>query len=160
MNFTAIDFETATGKRDSACAIGLVQVANGQIIDEYSTLIQPPNNEYNWHNTNVHGITAYDTRNAPDFAAVFAEIEQRINGQTLVAHNAAFDRSVLQKTMLAFDLDYDGLGLDWECTLKIYKGKGYSPANLNVCCQRHGIALNHHDALSDAKACAQLYLIR
>lgn len=159
MNFTAIDFETATGKRDSACAIGLVKVENGRIVDEYSVLIKPPNNEYNWHNTNVHGITAYDTRNAPDFGAVFAEIEERINGQTLVAHNASFDRSVLQKSMLSFDLNYEQLRLDWECTLKIYKAKGYSPANLNVCCQRHGIPLNHHDALSDAKACAQLYLI-
>jgi DNA polymerase-3 subunit epsilon len=160
MNFTAIDFETATGKRDSACAIGLVKVENGRIVEEYSALIKPPNNEYNWHNTNVHGITASDTRNSPNFGAVFSEIEARIHGQTLVAHNASFDRSVLQKTMLAFGLDYDGLNLSWECTLKIYKGKGYSPARLDVCCQRHGIQLNHHDALSDAKACAQLYLIR
>ncbi|MFT5821683.1 MAG: DNA polymerase-3 subunit epsilon [Crocinitomix sp.] len=160
MNFTAIDFETATAKRDSACAIGLVKVENGRIVDEYSALIKPPNNEYNWHNTNVHGITAYETRNSPNFAALFAEIEGRINGQTLVAHNASFDRSVLQKTMLSFGLNYEQLNLNWECTLKIYKSKGYSPAKLNVCCQRHGIPLNHHDALSDAKACAQLYLIR
>ena len=77
-----------------------------------------------------------------------------------MAHNASFDRSVLQKSMLLFGLDYDRLQLEWECTLSIYKGKGYSPANLNVCCQRHGIPLNHHDALSDAKACAQLFLVR
>jgi DNA polymerase-3 subunit epsilon len=159
MNFTAIDFETATAKRDSACAIGLVKVENGQIIEEYSTLIKPPNNEYNWHNTNVHGITAYDTRSAPSFAVAFAEIEKRIWGQTLVAHNASFDRSVLQKTMISVGLNYEELNVDWECTLKIYKAKGYSPAKLNVCCQAHGIPLNHHDALSDAKACAQLYLI-
>ncbi len=160
MTFTSIDFETATGKRNSACAVGLITVENGQIIDEYSTLIKPPNNEYNWHNTNVHGITAYDTRNSPTFDNVYDEIKNRLVGRTVVAHNASFDRSVLQKTMVEFGLDYSELNITRECTLKIYREKGYSPAKLDNCCQIHNIPLNHHDALSDAKACAQLFLIR
>ena len=32
--------------------------------------------------------------------------------------------------------------------------------DLATCCARHGIPLNHHDALSDALACAKLYLLR
>ena len=110
MNFIAIDFETATSQRNSACAIGLVTVENGIIIEEYSTFIQPPNNEYNWHNTNVHGITEMDTYNAPNFGEVYQEIEKRIAGKMLVAHNESFDRSVLTKSMLSYGLDYADLG--------------------------------------------------
>ena len=45
MTFTAIDFETATSKHNSACSVGIVTVENGIIVDEYQTLIQPPKNE-------------------------------------------------------------------------------------------------------------------
>ena len=56
LSFTAIDFETATGHPESACAVGIVTVENGIIIDEYVTLIQPPNNEYWYRNIMCHGI--------------------------------------------------------------------------------------------------------
>ncbi|NOX35162.1 MAG: 3'-5' exonuclease [Deltaproteobacteria bacterium] len=160
MNFTAIDFETATGKRYSACAVGMATVENGKITDEYHTLIQPPDNKYFRHNTNVHGITENDTADALFFPDIYPEIKERLVGKTIVAHNESFDRSVLQKTMEYYNLDYSKLNISkqWECTLKIYRAKGYHPASLDVCCKRQGIKLNHHEALSDARGCAMLYL--
>jgi DNA polymerase III subunit epsilon len=160
INFTAIDFETATGNRSSACAVGIISVENGMIVDEYVTLIQPPNNEYSYYNMQVHGITEKDTANALFFCDVYPEIKKRIAGKTIVAHNESFDRSVLFNTMAFYDLDYSDLCIPnkWECTLQIYRQKGYKPASLDVCCQRQGIKLNHHEALSDAKACAILFL--
>ena len=86
--FTAIDFETATINRNSACAVGIVSVENGKITDEFSALIQPPNNEYDWRNTNrVHGIKPEDTANTPFFDKVYPEIKKRLNGRIIVAHN-------------------------------------------------------------------------
>jgi len=160
MNFTAIDFETATGKKYSACAVGITTVENGKIIDEYCSLIQPPDNEYSYFNIQVHGITENDTANALLFPGVYPEIKKRLAGKTIVAHNESFDRNVLQKTMEYYNLDYSELGIpnQWECTLKIYRKKGYNPASLDVCCKRQGIKLNHHEALSDARGCAMLYL--
>lgn len=161
MKFVAIDFETATSKRNSACSVGIVVVENGEIVEEYHTLIQPPNNEYNWHNTQVHGINEYDTFNAPRFDQVYPEIKKRLAGSVVIAHNESFDRSVLTKSMIEFGIDYLDLDLPakWECTMKIFKAEGYVPAKLDVCCSRHGIHLQHHDALSDARACAKLYLV-
>ena len=49
-NFVAIDFETANNYRNSACAVGIVTVTDNVITDEYYTLIQPPLNQYNYHN--------------------------------------------------------------------------------------------------------------
>jgi DNA polymerase-3 subunit epsilon len=163
MNFTSIDFETATGNRNSACAVGIITVENGKIIEEYHTLIKPPNNEYNWHNIKVHGITQSDTKNAATFDKVYPEIKKRLQGRVIVAHNESFDRSVLQRTMTDNGLDYSELKLSerWECTMKLCKANDkYPSGKLNECCSIDNIELKHHEALSDARACAKLYLIR
>ena len=161
MDFTAIDFETATGYAHSACAVGIVTVEQGVITDEYYTLIQPPDNEYWYRNIMVHGIRPAQTAALPDFAMLFPEIRSRLAGRTVVAHNESFDRNVLMKSMAYYGLRYDELALDdrWECTCRIYKAKGYKPANLKACSDRNGITLNHHEALSDAIACAKLYML-
>jgi DNA polymerase-3 subunit epsilon len=160
MNFTAIDFETATGKRDSACAVGIVTVENGKITEEYYSLIQPPDNQYFGMNIAVHGIQPRDTASSPTFDQLYPEIRKRLQDRILVAHNEAFDRSVLKRTMEYYDLYYGELGLAdrWECTMRIYKAKGFVPYKLNSCCERLGIPLQHHEALSDAIGCANLYL--
>ena len=93
MNFTAIDFETATRHFHSACAVGIVTVENGIIVDEYHTLIQPPNNEYAYHNIMVHGIKPIQTLNEKTFDDLFPEIHKRLLGRTIVAHNEPFDRN-------------------------------------------------------------------
>ncbi len=158
-SFIAIDFETAINHH--ICSVGIVTVEHGVIIDEFHALIKPPNNNYNWHNIQVHGITEKDTLNAPVFSEIFPEIKKRIYGKTLVAHNESFDRSVLHKTMQDYNIAYSELNIatKWQCTLKIYRAKGYNPARLNACCEKHDIELKHHDALSDARACAKLFLI-
>ncbi len=160
MNFTAIDFETATGKRSSACAVGIVTVEDGVISDTFYSLIQPPGNAYFGMNIAVHGIHPQDTVAAPTFEALYPEIRLRLQDSTLVAHNEVFDRSVLKRTMEHHALDYTELGLAerWECTMRIYKAKGFVPYKLNACCDRLSIPLKHHEALSDAIGCARLYL--
>lgn len=162
MTFTAIDFETATGRRNSACAVGIVTVENGNITEKFYSLIQPPDNTYFGMNIAVHGIRPADTVNSPTFAELYPEIKTRLQGRTMVAHNESFDRSVLQRTMEHYALDYAELQLAkrWECTMRIYQAKGFVPYKLNACCEKLGITLQHHEALSDAIGCAHLYLRR
>jgi len=162
MNFVAIDFETATGYRNSTCAVGIVTVENGEIVDEYCSLIQPPENNYSWHNTNIHGIRSRDTEHTAQFLEVYPTIKKLIANKIVVAHNESFDRSVLKNTMNLYGLNYSELNLAdrWECTLRIYRAKGFIPAGLDACCNIMNIELNHHEALSDARACAKLYLMK
>jgi DNA polymerase-3 subunit epsilon len=54
MTFTAIDFETATAFHP--CSVGIVTVENGVIVDEFVSLIKPPNNLYSPYTIQVHGI--------------------------------------------------------------------------------------------------------
>ena len=161
-NFVAIDFETANGSRNSACAVGIVTFENGEITDEYYTLIQPPKNKYHWGNIKVHGIKEEDTRHQAFFNEIFPEVYKRLKGKTIVAHNESFDRSVLRKTLehyQIYNIDMD-LYEPWECTMKIYRKKGFKPYNLAACSTAMDIELQHHEALSDARACGLLYLKR
>lgn len=162
MTFTAIDFELATAAYTSVCAVGIVKVEDSQITDQFHSLVRPPNNQYMWQTTRVHGIKPKDTADAPTFLELFPTIEQYLKGSHMVAHNEKFDRAVLTKTMRLYGLNYDTLSLPpaWECTSEIYRSKGFKKTKLSICCHIMGIALNHHDPLSDAMASAQLYLMR
>ena len=115
-------------------------------------MVQPPNNYYWDRFIDIHGITPEKTANAPTFDKIWHKIEPFINGQTVVAHNGlSFDFSVLAKT-----LEYYGLQepiYEKHCTYRIYK------QGLSALCEKHNIPLNHHDALSDARACARLYIL-
>jgi DNA polymerase III subunit epsilon len=149
--FTSIDFETAQGYRWSICQVGLIRYEKGIITNEIDLLVQPPDNYY-WKNfTEIHGISARDTVSAPTFNAVWQKIAPFIENQKVVAHNGfGFDFPVLEKT-----LEYYGMAAptyDKFCTYKMYR------SGLADLCVKHNIPLNHHDALSDAKACATLYL--
>ena len=150
--FTAIDFETAQGYRWSICQVGLVRVEHGEITNEVNILVQPPNNYYWYKFIDIHGITPQDTLNAPTFDKVWHKIEPFIKDQTVVAHNRlAFDFPVLEKTLEFYGMkapDYEK-----QCTYRIFKD------NLASLSKIYNIPLNHHDALSDAKACGELYLI-
>ncbi|TCC99515.1 exonuclease [Pedobacter hiemivivus] len=148
-NFTAIDFETAHGKRWSICQVGLVRVENGIIKETINRLVCPPDNFYFYRNIEVHGITPERTRRSPDFSTVWTEISHFIQGQVVVAHNGAFDFSCLSQTLDYYQIEQPVYNK--QCTYKIY---GQKLASL---CQEYRIPLNHHDALSDALACAELY---
>lgn len=159
MNIVGIDFETANHGKHTACSVGIVTMRNGEIIEEFYSLIKPPENSYNYFNTRVHGIRPIDTENAPSFEQVLPEIINRLKGNKVVAHNESFDRNVLKSAMLYYGLETNEINLfkKWECTVSIYKKKKEGRANLHACCLRHGIELEHHNALSDARACAKLY---
>lgn len=150
-NFTAIDFETANGYRNSICQVGLVEVEDGIITNTLNLLVQPPKNFYWGTFINIHGITPAMTANEATFDQIWHLVAPFINDRNVVAHNGfGFDFPVLDKTLHHCGLpipDYNKF-----CTYKLYR------TNLADLCKKHSIPLKHHDALSDARACAELYL--
>lgn len=90
INFIAIDFETATGKRASVCEAGICVVRDGKIAETRSWLVRPQGNRYSYWNMQIHGIRPSDTVDSPEFPAVWAEICGYLKDiPVLVAHNAA-----------------------------------------------------------------------
>jgi DNA polymerase-3 subunit epsilon len=156
--WVAIDFETATREPTSACAVGIAVVRGGEIVDRRSWLVQPPFNEYEFWNTNVHGIGADDTELAPDFREIWFELQPMLAQGPLLAHNAAFDMRVLRALIDSRELPAPAIR--YVCTVSMAR-KAFpllGSHRLDVVCEHCGIGLRHHDAASDAEACASVAL--
>lgn len=154
-DFAAIDFETANQYRTSVCSVGLVVVKNEEIVDRFYSLIQPEPNFYSHWNTQVHGLTQSDTEKAPVFPFVWKEIETRIEGLPLVAHNKAFDEGCLKAVFRSYCMDYPDY--EFHCTLQTSRRlfKTLHNHQLQTVAAQCGYNLNkHHHALADAEACA------
>ena len=154
-DFAAIDFETANNEPTSVCAVGVVVVRGGMIADKYYSLIQPEPNYYTYWCTRVHGLTCAETDEARVFPKVWAEIEPRIEGLPLVAHNKAFDEGCLKAVFRCYQMDYPDYR--FYCTLQASRREFRYLANhqLQTVAAECGYHLeHHHHALADAEACA------
>ena len=156
MNFVAIDFETANYSRDSACSVGLVKVADGKIVDHAVHLIKPPSRDFVF--THIHGLSWTDVAKAGDFATVWSKVRPLLDGaEFLAAHNASFDKSVLNACCATFRVTPPALS--FHCSVKVARTTwDIYPTKLSDVCRKLKIELNHHEALSDAMACAKIML--
>jgi DNA polymerase-3 subunit epsilon len=154
--FVAIDFETADTGRDSACAVGVVRVEKGRIVRSESRLIRPPRRDFVF--TYIHGIAWEDVAEAAPFRDVWGELEGLLDGADFfAAHNASFDKSVLAACCTAARTDPPAL--PFQCTVRLARRVwGIRPTTLPDVCRALDIRLRHHDALSDAEACARIMI--
>lgn len=153
MNFIAFDVETPTKENNSICQIGFAIVKNGEIVETKSYLVQPPYNRYDQKNIEVHNINPHDTFDQPTFDVIWNNISCYLENNMLVAHNSTFDYNVLKKVADFYNIDLTKVSEPY-CTCKMNNG-----ASLKKCCEEYGITLdNHHDACSDAIACAEVFI--
>jgi DNA polymerase-3 subunit epsilon len=156
LTFIAIDFETADHGPDSACAIGLVRVADDRIVNRRHYLVRPPRQSFFF--SDIHGITWEKVCGEPTFAALWPEIQELVLGADFLAsHGASFDRRVLRSCCQMAKVPLPQL--PHICTLKLARNTwGIRPTSLSIVCRHLGLRLNHHEALSDAEACAAIVL--
>lgn len=156
MRLVAIDFETANRDPNSACALGVVQIENQAIVHEEIFLIRPPS--YRFEFTHIHGIIWSDVAQAPTFKQVWAKIANAIDSaDALVAHNASFDRRVLYACCDLYQIPQPKQ--QFICTVALARQRwNLYPTKLPDVCRHLNITLNHHHALSDARACAEIVI--
>lgn len=154
--FAAIDFETANYSRDSACAIGIVIASEGNIIQRIHRLIRPPDATFTF--THIHGLTWDDVKHEASFAELWPEINNELKDiEFLAAHNAPFDKGVLQACCSTYGLT--NTTKPFVCTVQVARSHwNIYPTKLPNVCRYLDIELNHHEALSDAEACARIVL--
>lgn len=158
-DFAAIDFETANQELSSICSVGVVIVRNGNVAERFYSLVQPEPNYYCYGNSQIHGLTAEDTNDAKVFSEVWREVEPLIEGLSLVAHNKGFDESCLKAAFKTYQMDYPDY--IFYCTLAASRRQlKYLPNHqLHTVANDCGYILaNHHNALADAEACAEIAL--
>jgi len=106
----------------------------------------------------IHGLTVEDTENEKVFPYVWAEIEPKIAGLPLVAHNSPFDEGCLREVFRVYQMNYPDY--KFYCTLSASRktfGKVLDSHTLSVVAAHCGYDLiHHHHALADAEACAAI----
>jgi DNA polymerase III epsilon subunit-like protein len=160
LSFCAIDFETANLYRGSPCAVGLVRVVNGQIVDSRRWLMRPPEgyDDFDPFNIEIHGITATMVRDQPRFAERLPDILAFAGGLPFVAHNAAFDMGVIRDACEVSDLPWPEA--TYACTLVFSRVTwNLLSYTLQWVAEAAGLSLeNHHDPDADARAAASIML--
>lgn len=158
MQVVAIDFETANAKRSSVCAMGVAVIEGNAIRSKASWLIRPPTLHFDSYNTFIHGITARDVKDQPEFNELWGNLRQFFEGTLVIAHNASFDMSVLRHVLDNYHIAYPKI--DYYCTRVIAKCTWPSlmSYSLPIIASHLGIEFKHHDAQEDAVACAQIAL--
>ena len=155
--YIVFDVETPNRTNDRMSAIGISAIKDNRLVANYFSLVDPETH-FDTFNTQLTGIDSQKVKGAPNFAELWKKIEPIMNKGILVAHNAVFDMSVLRHCLRSY-------GISWKptakylCTVQI--GRRVLPNmrhNLNVMCDYYGIALNHHQADSDSRACAEILL--
>jgi len=150
-SYVALDVETANDFRGSICSIGLVKFQDGTIVDTYYTLINPETS-FDTFNISIHGIKPEDVADAPTFPEVRQDIFDFIGSDIVVCHFAQFDMGALNDVYNKYQLDYDDI--KYICSYRL--AKVAMPGQLNYklknLSKTLNIQLDHHNALSDAKA--------
>ena len=155
--FNAIDVETANADRASICQIGVVHIVDGEIQDQWKTLIDPEDWFDPW-NIEIHGIDEDTVKGSPTLPEVRDELRLRLRDSILVSHTA-FDRTAFERAMAKYRLKQ--LQVTWLDSAKIvrrawpekYARRGWG---LKSVAQDLGIEFRHHDALEDATAAARI----
>ena len=157
--FNAIDVETANSNRASICQIGIVQVSEGKIQREWSTLVDPEG-PFEAMNISVHGIKQEDITDSPRLPEVYPTLHDLLQGSIVVSHTS-FDRTAIKRSLERHGLD--GLDLTWIDSARIarrtwpdrFDQRGYG---LKSVANALGIPFQHHDALEDARTAALITL--
>ncbi len=158
MDFTAIDFETASSERTSVCSLGWCVVKDGHITERKEILIKPDPFKFNEYNTKINGITPEMVWDKPTFDKYWDMVRPYIENRMVIAHNASFDIHVLCATLEHFGIEIPAF--DYMCTVQLSQ-KAYPelPSHkLNNLAEALGIGFNHHRAYDDAYACAAAFL--
>lgn len=158
LNFAVIDVETANPDYASICSIGAVRYRNGVPTEEFYTLANP---QGEFWNTYIHGISAQDVEDAPLTGEALTMLQEWLadDRERVVCH-MPFDRTATRKAAEAQGIDWSSLKFhDSARAVKLaweeYRQKGYGLGKITKVL---GIEFDHHNALADAKAAAQVLM--
>ena len=157
--FTVFDIETTglSKDRDKIIEIGAVKVSGGEIVDTFSSFVNP-GRTLPQEIVSLTGITDEMLKDAPRIEDVLPEFLAFAGSSIMVAHNAGFDMGfvrvaakLMQRSLSNSVLDTVELSRTMFPDLPRHK--------LNVVAKHLGIELkNHHRAVDDAQATAHIFL--
>ncbi|WP_342319325.1 3'-5' exonuclease [Corynebacterium mayonis] len=158
-SFVAVDFETANRVGGaSACQVALVKVRSGVVVDQLLTYLRPPEEHIRFEFSHIHGIYRGDVEEAPSWFDIADEVYEFVGDLPVWAHNATFDAAVWR----GLDRYYSTGTFPREFYCSCRTARRLLPQLENhrlptvVAYCAPGFRLNHHQADSDALACAHI----
>jgi predicted DnaQ family exonuclease/DinG family helicase len=153
--YVALDIETTglDAGRDSVTEIAAVRFRDGQVLDTWSTLVNPQR-PIPYKIQKLTGITPQDVQDAPSMAAVIPRLAGFIGDAPVIGHNVSFEASFLRPHgVLLRNPLIDTFEL---ARILLPKVTSYNLAALIEVLQLH--LQDHHRALPDAVAAKDLFL--
>lgn len=156
---TFLDVETPNRHNDRICSIGIVQTGmRGDVVNSLSRLVNPEE-PFDDICMSIHGIAPIDVKGAPSFAELWdSSLSAMLAQSSIVAHNTSFDLSVIWKCLSGYDLQAPELR--YACTMCMMKSMHPELAShkLPSICDFFNIPMSkHHEAMSDAEACKDIF---
>lgn len=156
--FCVFDLETTGFKAgiDKITEIAVAKVRNGEIIDEFTTFVNPERPIPKQVQELTH-ITDDMVENAPKIDEVMPKFLEFTKGCVLVAHNASFDLGFISHFAKEQNLEVKNLAID---TLTISRElyEYYQNHKLGTIAENMGISLEGaHRAINDVRATVQVF---
>ena len=155
--YICFDVETPNAANNRMSAIGISVIEHDTVTQEFFSYVNPEQ-PFDYFNIRLTGIDSAKVAEAPTFAELWPRIEPILSGGILVAHNAPFDLDVLRKCLRAYGIVWKK-NVRYLCTVRI--GRSELPGishKLNDLCTLYEIPLDHHQADSDSRACAEILI--
>jgi DNA polymerase-3 subunit epsilon len=173
--YWTLDLETGglDARSDALLAVGMVPVRGGVITlrDAWQSLVRPEKGVVSAASIRTHQLVPSDVEAAPALAEVIAEVERRLRDGVLLVHNARIDVTFLRRA-------FERCARPWprptvvdtvDLLVRLLKQQrfvdpsvGERPPVLNLSAARRQLGLPEyqaHDALNDAIATAELFLV-
>ncbi len=147
-----LDLETSgpSYHGDRIIEIGLIQIKDGKVLNEYNSLINPEIHVPEFI-LQMTGITQVNLDKAPTFRSLKGDLYEMLSNTIVVAHNVRFDYGFLKAEFKRHDLNFIE---DTICTVQLSRKlfPGYRSHGLDALISRFGFECeNRHRALDDAK---------
>jgi DNA polymerase-3 subunit epsilon len=155
--WAVVDVETSGFRPGQARIVSVAALAlgdDGNVEGSFSSLLNPGVDPGPTH---VHGLTTEMLEGQPTFAEIVDQLNDVLQGRTLVAHNVGFDYSFLaaEAELVGAELPVDTV----MCTVELARRLRLGTENLRLesLAAHWGITqMRPHDALDDALVLAQI----
>ena len=157
--YVVFDIETTgfSAVEDRIIEIGAVKIHGGEIVDSYSTFVNPEI-PIPFEITNLTSITDDMVIDAPKIDVVLPEFLKFVDGAALVAHNAGFDVGFIEENCRRLGLPGKFTYVDTVALARILLPT-LAKYKLNIVAKALGISLeNHHRAVDDAGATSEIFV--
>ena len=157
--YIVFDIETTgfSSIRDRIIEIGAVKVVNGEIVDRFSTFVNPER-PIPFEITGLTGITDEMVMGAPAIGTVLPQFLEFAGDGVLVAHNAGFDVGFIEQNCREQGLNDRFIYVDTVALARVLLPT-LSKYKLNIVAKALNISLeNHHRAVDDAGATAEIFV--